>query len=211
MTAATEKGGGEQPRGGARGMGRGSFTTGQGELCPPAPPLLPVLLQRWPRSTVRAGAPHAPGKGKWSGDGVGVSAAEVPSSLPRRSRLASLVAGESAPRCRRSRLGEALPLPPPPPPQPIAASPLPFRSSPRSPCRLQNGANSSPAAPMEPPRGASAASAGQQRPLPARAGSTRGPARPGLREGPGRLPLRSALRATGASASPKRRITKGLL
>lgn len=54
-------------------------------------------------------APPAPEKGKWSGDEVGVTAAEVPGSLPRRSRLSSLVPGGSAPRCRCSGLGEELP------------------------------------------------------------------------------------------------------
>lgn len=78
----------------------------------------------------------------------------------RRSQAGPL---RSAPR-RRSGLGEE----PPPPPQPIASNPLPFRSSPRSPCRLQNGANSSPPAPMAPPGEASGDRAGQQRPLPAR-------------------------------------------
>ncbi|XP_054699853.1 atherin-like [Grus americana] len=84
-------------------------------------------------------------------------------------------------------------------------------NSPRSPCRLQNGANLSPAAPMEPPREASGARARQQRPLPARAADTRrhrpeppvtgpaasaprngGPPRPGPPRGPRGPALRAA-------------------
>lgn len=81
-------------------MGRGSSTTGQGELCPPAPPPLLVLLQRWPRSSVRAGAPHAPGKGKWSGDKVGGT----------RGRGAALLTPPQPPRLAgRRRVRSALP------------------------------------------------------------------------------------------------------
>lgn len=175
MTPATGKGGGEQPREGARGMGRGGVgasprAKGRSSSSPPP--------NRYPSSFSSAGrrgrserAPPRPRQqekkgGKWSGDGVGVTAAEGAGLLtPPQSALSSLVPGGSAPRCRCSGLGEELP----PSPQPIASNPLPFRSSPRSPCRLQNGANLSPAAPMEPPREAKGTRAGQQRPLPARA------------------------------------------
>lgn len=184
-------------------MGRGSSTTGQGELCPPAPLPLPVLLQRWPRSSVRAGTPPRPREGKmeWGqgggtdGRGAALLTPPQPPRLAGRRRVRSALPPLRARRGAAAAAAAANRRQPPPLPQ-FAPVPLPASKW----RQLVSGCSNGTAEGSERgQRGAAAPPAGPrgQHPQPA--------ARPGPRGAEGEPgPAPAALRATEASTSPKR-------